>query len=514
MVDIEINFYDSTFEKINVKETDYNKTLENIFGKVNKIIKEDISKFFFLFGGNKIDTHETFSQFIKKIDKEENIKIIAQKIEEENKMNKLYKSKQIICPSPECGKFLIFNIVNFSKIKFKKCEKNHEVKNDIFLKDYQENKFVDDSNIICDNCKQVKKSEAYRHCFYTCKSCKKNLCPICKNEHIKKEECKNNIIYLDQKNFYCEKHGAILTSYCETCQKSICSLTCQKEHKKHNISNLGAKTPNKEICYKNIEEINNFIESINKIITKLQKVIDNMKSIYNIYKDMLDNFSEEALNYEIYKNIGYLEKIEDNEVLKEAKSISQDEDDTIKQFSRIIDIYNKIEKSEKELKKQEVLKKQEALKKHKEELTKQYEELKGQHEELKKQKEELKKKEEDLEKQKEDLQKQKEDLEKQNEDLQEQEEDLQKQEEIRKKEEELRKAEEELQKNKEELQKKKEELQKQEEGLKKAEEIKKKLQELKKPEQELQRNLVELKNQEEELKQKEEELQKKQKEEE
>ena len=90
------------------------------------------------------------------------IKILAQKREEENKMNNLYKSKQIICPSPECGKFLIFNIVDFSKIKFRKCEENHELKNDIFLKDYQENKFVDDSNIICDICKQTRKNETFQ----------------------------------------------------------------------------------------------------------------------------------------------------------------------------------------------------------------------------------------------------------------------------------------------------------------------------------------------------------------
>lgn len=69
MTDIEIDFYDSTSENINVKESDYNKTLENIFGNVKRINKEDISKFFFLYEGDKIDIHEIFSQFIQKINK-------------------------------------------------------------------------------------------------------------------------------------------------------------------------------------------------------------------------------------------------------------------------------------------------------------------------------------------------------------------------------------------------------------------------------------------------------------
>ena len=328
---------------------------------------------------------------------------------------------------------------------------------------------------------------------------------------MKKEECINNIIYLDQINFYCEKHGSILTSYCETCEKSICSLTCQKEHENHKISNLGAKTPNKEICYKNIEEINNFIENINKIITKLNKVIDNMKLIYNIYKDMLDNFSEEDLNYEIYKNIGNLEKIEDNEVLKEVKSISQDKDDVSKQFNRIIDIYNKIEKSEKELKKQKLLKKLEELQKQKEELKNQEEKLKNQEEELKKQKEELKKQEEELQKQEEEELQKQEELRKQEEELRKQEEELKKQKkELKKQEKELQKQEEELQKELKEFKNQEEELKKQEE-IKNQEEIKKqqelqKQEELKKQEEELQKQ-EELKKQEEEL-QKQEELRK------
>jgi len=499
MTEIEIEFNGSTIAKITIKESDHNRTLEDIFKNAPKINEDDISNFYFLYGANVIDTHELCSQFIQKYKKEKKIKIIVAKFEDRNEMNKFNKSKQIVCP--KCGKFLIFNIIDFSRIKFEKCEDNHINKNDIFLKDYQKNKNIDD--IVCGLCKIQKKSETFHNVFFRCKFCKKNICPLCKSEHMKNENCKNNIIPFAQKNFFCEEHFDNLTSYCEVCKKSICSLTCQKVHGSHKIINLGKNTPNKETCKNNIKEIKEFIENINKLITKLKKVIDNMESIYNIYKDMIDNFSEEEINYEIYKNIGHLEKIEDNEILKEAKSISQ-EDNILNQFSRIMDIYYKIIKSEKELKKPELRKQEEELNEKKKELNKYEENLNKQNEELQKNEEELNKRKEQLNKQNDELQNQ-EELNKQKDELQKKEQELNKQkEEFNSQKEDFSKKKSELQTKENELNKEKDELQNQEKELNKLDELKKQEEKLKNQEE-----LNKQKNQKDELQKKEEELNKK-----
>ena len=76
-------------------------------------------------------------------------------------------------------------------------------KNDILLKDYENNSFVDYSNIVCEICKKNAKCNAYILSFYRFISCKKNICPLCKIKHIEDNKCKANIIYYDEINYYC-----------------------------------------------------------------------------------------------------------------------------------------------------------------------------------------------------------------------------------------------------------------------------------------------------------------------
>jgi hypothetical protein len=230
---------------------------------------------------------------------------------EENIIDKLYESKQIQCPEPGCGKFLIFNIVDFSKITFKECEEGHK-KNDILLKDYENNKYVDDSNITCSICKK-QKMDSYKHLFYRCISCGINLCPLCKPKHIKDSECNKNIIYYDEINYYCKEHeNERINSYCFDCKKNYCGGLCQKKHKSHNKLNLGEITPEIEICKDNIKEIDKFNANIENIKHILEKVKDNMESILKIYKDIIDNFSERERTYETYSKLSFIEDIDKN----------------------------------------------------------------------------------------------------------------------------------------------------------------------------------------------------------
>ena len=154
MAEIEL-VIEGEYKTIKIEEFERKTKLKNLFEKVNEIKKEGISNFFFFFYGKKIDIEMPFDEeFAQELEK---IIILVFPITEEDAIDKLYKSKQIICPDPKCWKCLRFEIVEFSKIKFEKCEKQHIRKNDILLEDYEKNKYIDDSNIICEICKKKKK---------------------------------------------------------------------------------------------------------------------------------------------------------------------------------------------------------------------------------------------------------------------------------------------------------------------------------------------------------------------
>ena len=334
---------------IKIEESDRKTKLKNLFEKVNELSKEGIDQFFFLNNAKRIDIEKTFDdEFSQEIAK---IIILVFPIKIEEKIDKLHKSKQIICPDSQCQKYLKFEIVDFSKIKFEKCENQHTKKNDILLKDYKKNKDIDDSKIICEICKKEKKSDTYNHLFFRCISHKINMCPLCQTKHIKENKCNKNVIYYDEINYFCQAHqNEKIVAYCKVCKKNLCAGDCQKNHEHKDIEILGKITPDKKKCKENIKEIKNLKENIEKMKAKLDKVIVNLDYIYEIYNDMIDNFIEnEDRNYETYTNIGLIQNIKENKVLEEAQSINQNKD-IINQFKSIIDIYNKIEKNEKEIK--------------------------------------------------------------------------------------------------------------------------------------------------------------------
>ena len=109
MTEIEL-YLDGKAENIKIEESDYNLSFKDIIekDKGNIINKNGISKFCFLYEGNKLDTEKPLKEIIKN-KLEEKIYILVFPLIED----KLYKSKQILCPEPGCGKFLIFNIVYF-----------------------------------------------------------------------------------------------------------------------------------------------------------------------------------------------------------------------------------------------------------------------------------------------------------------------------------------------------------------------------------------------------------------
>jgi len=190
----------------------------------NYILKtgNNLNKVYYLYSGQKIDNYElTFNDISNDIDKKRkkmNIQIINDVNINDNNIN--IKSKQIICP--ECGEDIRIKFNEF-KINLYECKNRHNI-NDILLDEFESTQYIDESKIICDECKRNNKNKSYNKIFYRCNKCKMNICPICKSKHNKE----HNIINYDEKNYICEMHNELYSSYCNTCKKDMC-IICEKE---------------------------------------------------------------------------------------------------------------------------------------------------------------------------------------------------------------------------------------------------------------------------------------------
>ena len=283
----------------------HGKAEETMNQYINKFInksKEKIENLSFLYNGNKINEAFTFVQQANEIDKsknEMNIIVLDNKNTQNNISEK--KSKNIICP--ECKENIRIKI-NKQGIILYECRNEHKKEN-ISLEEFENTQYIDESKIICDDCKVKTKNETYENNFYICLKCKLNLCPICKNEHDKS----HNFIDYDNKIYYCDIHYDIYTLYCINCKKDICAI-CEKEHINHKLLTYGKIMPDIDNAINKLEEMKNCIDllknDIIKIIKNLNIFIKNLDNYYNLSSDIIKNFESSKKNYPILQNINYI----------------------------------------------------------------------------------------------------------------------------------------------------------------------------------------------------------------
>ena len=315
----------------------------SIFCTEKDKIKEAINKFCFkakvtkdsiycLYSGNQIDENKVVKNLFQSKNKEEKITILVysyNKESQEKKESKV-KSSQIICP--KCGEIALVTFKNYKL--FITCKNNH-VQESIFLNDFEKSQIIDESEIICNECKTINKSISYNKEFFICLNCKKSLCPLCKSNH------NNNhyIINYDQKNYICFEHGDNFSLYCKTCKKNLC-VACENGHIEHETITLGKLSPNKNhLEYRLIElgnNINKFKNEIKNMIDLLNKVCENIEIFYNINKDINNSFDIRKKNYEILYNI---KEINNNSIARDIDEIIK-EKNVRNKFNKIFDIYN------------------------------------------------------------------------------------------------------------------------------------------------------------------------------
>lgn len=164
-----------------------------------------------------------------------------------NENNKIINNKDIICP--ECGEICLIKIYDYN-ITLYECKNGHEL-NNISLDEYKNTQNLEQSKIICNNCKNMNKSNSYNNQFFKCISCQQNLCPLCKSTHNKEHD----IIDYDKNNYLCNIHNEKFISYCEKCKKNLC-MFCESEHKKHSsLIYYGNIIPEKDIFKNQINEL-------------------------------------------------------------------------------------------------------------------------------------------------------------------------------------------------------------------------------------------------------------------
>ena len=292
------------------KDEPMNAIIKRFYSK-NMEIK--INSVYFLNGGKKIDSKLTFNDLSNQEEKRKNkMNILVSSYENENNENNNFEiSKDIICP--KCGECCLIKIKDY-KITLCECKNGHDL-NDLSFENFEKSQQIDLQKIKCDNCDN-NRSKVFQNSFYKCLSCKKNLCPLCKEIHNKEHD----IIEYIKKYYICNIHNEIFVSYCNKCKDNLC-MFCESDHKdKENLIYYRDILPNKNLIKNQINElranINSFKEIIQEFINWLNKIIKDLEIYYNINNDIINNFEKKNRNFQLLKNI--------NEIINNNKNILED----------------------------------------------------------------------------------------------------------------------------------------------------------------------------------------------
>ena len=332
-----INFMFDSGKNVKI-QSNKNEKMEDIISRLSIKTDSDLSSSTFLYSGGLLKRNLTLDNISNKTDKERKrmeILVMSQNdMNDDNDIKESIKSKEIICNV--CKELCKINIYDY-KISLYDCKNNHKTPN-IHFEDFDKTQKKDENKIICNRCNNNKK-KAYNNLFYICKSCKINICPLCKEKH----DITHNIINYDESNYLCDYHNRQFNYYCNSCKKDLCML-CVREHKFHNIISYGEMILNMADLKNKLMELRNNIDKIKKNINGFNNgndIVQNMVSYYKISEFIIQNFDDKKLNFCILKNIYQFHKINE-EYTNELNKINN-ESDVNNKSEMISAIYNKIQ---------------------------------------------------------------------------------------------------------------------------------------------------------------------------
>ena len=328
---------------INIQCNNLNEKMKDIFNKyATKSLINNLSSFYFIYGGQIINSESILSDILSNEDKNRNIMtILVNSNINPPTENSLIKSNFVICP--KCKEPINLKIDNY-KINLFGCKNNHNF-NDILFKDYEKTQNIDLKKIICENCKEKNKFDSYKHEFYKCVTCSKNLCVLCKSTHDK-----NHIIFdYDKRYTLCLNHSESFCSYCKTCKKNLC-INCEKKHLDHNIVSYGSILPDVEEAKINLnslkKELDKFSKNITDIIKRLNILKENIEKYYTIFNNGIKIIENKNRNFEVINNINEIIK---NDIYNDLCKINK-ENSIKNRIDLMFNIIDKIELNKKEKK--------------------------------------------------------------------------------------------------------------------------------------------------------------------
>ena len=311
MVQIEFN-YQQIQTIIQVNEEERFELAISRFTNKTGVNADEVT---FLADGKVINTNDIIQNILSNSERQNHRKVILvmplnSTINLGNKSH-IIQSKEIICPT--CHEPCKFEIKNY-QIKLFDCINGHMLEN-IKLNEFYNYQNIDLSKIICDECKENNKSKTFNNEFYKCMKCNMNLCPLNKSVHDKS----HYILDYDLKNYKCSIHNdEQFIKYCKTCKKDIC-LKCENQHLTHETISFSTMLPdneemnNKIIKLRKILDI--FKENINRIIIKLNYVKDNFEIFYNINNNIIKDYvNNKNRSYNKLFNISNINNIIDKEI--------------------------------------------------------------------------------------------------------------------------------------------------------------------------------------------------------
>ena len=293
--------------------------MENICKRFVSKVNESIDTVLFLYGGQSINSSLNFEEHAQNEDKKRNkMDILVSSTNEEN-LEELKDSKDIICP--ECKETCLMSIEDY-KVNLYGCKNGHKTK-DILINLFENLQKINYKNIICNSCNN-NRNETYNNEFYLC-TCGVKLCPICKRSHEKNYVKNSNMIknqnsdYIrhkiyryDEKNYRCNIHTDQYISYCKRCNENICILCQTEKHKDHESLLLSEIMPKEEDIFILINDIKTKVDKVKNDIQKIEEIFKQIKVFIEktseIILKMLKNYSVDNRNYHIIENIYAIKK--------------------------------------------------------------------------------------------------------------------------------------------------------------------------------------------------------------
>ena len=319
-------------------QTSGNESMNDVISKLSQKTQTDLSSSTFLYSGKTLNRSLTFENLANNLDKKRNqMNILVFFNDNDNENTFLIKSKEIICPT--CKELCKINIYDY-KIALYDCKNNHKIPN-ISFNDFDKSQMIDESNIICNLCKQRNKKESYKSQFYYCKFCNINICPLCNSEHSKSHG--NNMMDYEYKNFFCKIHNRSFHCYCIDCKKDIC-MFCEREHFNHYYISYGSIFLNSSDLNNKLRELRDVMDNVKNNISEMNvanNFIQYFENYIKISEFVVNNYNEKKINFFILYNLNVIHQ-KNEEFSNELKKINDESDVNLKSKT-ISDILKKIE---------------------------------------------------------------------------------------------------------------------------------------------------------------------------